>query len=65
MAGDIRVWNEPVIADFNTFYFILSGGTEEDHKSLTISCLQGCEAGTNFMYNVLKFDTNQLLYKLL
>jgi hypothetical protein len=35
MAGDmIRVWNEPVVADFNAFYLILSGGTEEDHKSL-------------------------------
>jgi hypothetical protein len=74
MTGEmIRVWNEPVVADFNAFHFILSGGTEEDCKSL-MSCfwtqfktgiLQGCEAGTNCMYKVLKFDTNQHLYKLL
>jgi len=70
LAGDmIRMWNEPVLADFNAFHFILSGGTEEDHKSL-MSCfwtrfkagiLQGYEAGTNCMYYALKFDTNQLL----
>lgn len=66
----IRVWNEPVAADFNAFCFILSGETEEDHESLTISCLwtqftagilQGCEAGTDIMCKVLKFDTNKLL----
>jgi tRNA U34 5-methylaminomethyl-2-thiouridine-forming methyltransferase MnmC len=40
MAGDmIRAWNEPVLADFNAFYLMLSEGAEEDHKSLTISCL--------------------------
>jgi hypothetical protein len=70
MTGEmIRVWNEPVVAHFNAFHFILSGGTEEDRKSL-MSCfwtqfktgiLQGCEP----MYKVLKFDTNQHLYKLL
>jgi len=70
MTSDmIRVWNEPVVADFNAFYFILSGRTEEDRKNLMsyfwtqfkAGIIQGCEAGTNCMYKVLKFDTNQHL----